>query len=54
MEFNDLVLIIHLVNKIISCTSLLFTKMLFVSLCHAIILAMLDFHWFILAADLHK
>ena len=54
MEFNHLVLIIYLVNKIISDTSLLFTKMLFVSICHAIILAMLNFHCFILAADLNK
>ena len=55
MRFNDLVLIIHLVSKIISDTLLLFfIKKLFVSVCHAIILAMLNFHWFILLADLHK
>ena len=54
MKFNELVLIIYLVKKIISDTLLLFTKKLFVSICHAIVLAMLKFHWFILAADLHK
>ena len=54
MRFNDLALIIYLVNKIISDTLLLFTKKLFVSICHEIILAMLNFHWFILVADLHK
>ena len=54
MKFNDFVLIIYLVNKIISDTLLLFTENLFVSTCHAIILAMLNFHWFILVADLHK
>ena len=51
---SDLVLIMYVVNKIISDTLLLFTKKLFVSICHAIILAMMNFHWFILAADLHK
>ena len=56
MKFNDLVLIIiiYLVNKFISETLLLFTKMLFVSICHAIILAMLNFNWFILTAKFHK
>ena len=54
MKFNELVLIIYLVKKIISDTLLLFTKKLFVSICNAIVLAMLKFHWFILAADLHK
>ena len=49
MKLTDLVLIMYLVNKIISDTLLLF-----VSICHAIILAMMNFHWFILAADLHK
>ena len=54
MKFNDFVLIKYLVNKIISDALLLFTENLFVSTCHAIILAMLNFHWFILVADLHK
>ena len=56
MKLNDLVLIIiiYLVNKIISDTLLLFTKTLFVSICHAIILAMLNFNWIILAANFHK
>ena len=54
MKFNDLALIIYLVNKIIRDTLLLFTEKLFASTCHAIILAMLNFHWFILVADLHK
>ena len=54
MKFNDLVLIIYLVNKIISATLLLFTKKLFVSICHAIILALLNFNCFNLAADFHK
>ena len=44
MKFNELVLIIYLVKKIISDTLLLFTKKLFVSICHAIVLAMLKFH----------
>ena len=54
MKFNDLALIIYLVKKIITDTLLLFTKKLFVSIPHAIILAMLNFYWFILVADLHK
>ena len=56
MKFNDLVLIIiiYLVKKFISETLLLFTKTLFVSICHAIILAMLNFNWFILTAKFHK
>ena len=54
MRFSDLVLILYLVNKIISDTLLMFTKKLFVSVFHTIILAMLKFHWFILVAHLHK
>ena len=54
MRFSDLVLILYPVNKIISDTLLMFTKKLFVSVFHAIILAMLKFHWFILVAHLHK
>ena len=54
VRFSDLVLILYLVNKIISDTLLMFTKKLFVSVFHAIILAMLKFHWFILVAHLHK
>ena len=52
--FNDLVLLIYLLNKIISDNLLLLTNKSSVSICHAIILAILNFHWFILAADLHK
>ena len=54
MKLTDLVLIMYVVNKIISDTLLLFTKKLFVSICHAIILAMMNFYWFILAAGFHK
>ena len=54
MRFNDLVLILYLVNNIIGDTLLLFTKKLFVCIFHVIILAMLKFHWFILVGDLHK
>ena len=55
MKFNDLVLIMYISSKkIISDTLVLFTDKLSVSICHALILAMLNFHWFISAADLHK